>query len=74
MRKIERVERLVFLAVPLTAVFTLLIAGTFGLAITRSITQPLARLVEGSKALARATFSIKSLLPEETNSLTLGGY
>ena len=30
-RKIERVERLVFLAVPLTAVFTLLIAGTFGL-------------------------------------------
>ncbi|HMD06155.1 MAG TPA: PAS domain-containing protein, partial [Candidatus Acidoferrum sp.] len=55
-RKITRVQRLVFLVVPLTAVFTLLIAGTFGLAITRSITQPLARLVEGSKALARGDF------------------
>ena len=54
--KIKRVQRLVFLVVPLTAVFTLLIAGTFGLVITRSITQPLARLVEGSKALARGDF------------------
>src|SRR6202030_1410083 len=35
---------------------TLLIAATLGLAITRSITQPLARLVEGSKALARGEF------------------
>jgi len=55
--KIKRVQRLVFLVVPLTAVFTLLIAATLGLAITRSITQPLARLVEGSKALARGDFS-----------------
>jgi PAS domain S-box-containing protein len=53
---IQRVQRLVFLVVPLTAVFTLLIAATLGLAITRSITQPLARLVEGSKALARGEF------------------
>ncbi|MEA3004878.1 MAG: hypothetical protein QOI94_147, partial [Acidobacteriaceae bacterium] len=36
--------------------FTLLIAGTLGLAITRSITRPLAQLVEGSKALARGEF------------------
>ena len=49
-------QRLVFLVVPLTGFFTLLIAGTFGLAVTRSITQPLARLVEGSKALARGDF------------------
>jgi len=55
-RNIRRVERLVFMAVPLTAVFTLLIAATLGLAITRSITKPLARLVEGSKALARGQF------------------
>jgi PAS domain S-box-containing protein len=34
----------------------LLVAATLGLAITRSITQPLARLVEGSKALARGEF------------------
>jgi len=53
---IRRVQQRVFLIVPLTVVFTLLIAGTLGLAITRSITQPLARLVEGSKALARGEF------------------
>ena len=52
----RRVERLVFLVVPLTVVFTLLIAGTLGLAITRSITRPLAQLVEGSKALAQGEF------------------
>src|ERR1700736_5007472 len=55
-RNIKRVQRLVFLVVPLTVIFTLLIAATLGLAIPRSITQPLARLVEGSKALARGEF------------------
>jgi len=55
-RNIRRVQRLVFVVVPLTAVFSLLIAATLGLAITRSITQPLGRLVEGSKALARGEF------------------
>jgi PAS domain S-box-containing protein len=53
---IRRVQRLVFWIVPLTAVFTLLIAATLGLATTHSITQPLARLVEGSKALSRGEF------------------
>jgi PAS domain S-box-containing protein len=53
---IQRVERLVFVGVPLTAAFTLLIAAILGLAITRSITLPLDRLVEGSKALARGEF------------------
>src|ERR1700686_4263865 len=55
-RNIKRVQRLVFLVVPLTTVLTLLIAATLGVAITRSITQPLGRLVEGSKALARGEF------------------
>ena len=55
-RNIKRVQRLVFWIVPVTAVLTLLIAATLGLVITRSITQPLARLVEGSKALARGEF------------------
>jgi len=55
-QNIRRVQRLVFWIVPLTAVLTLLIAATLGLAITRSITQPLARLVEGSRALARGEF------------------
>ena len=53
---LRRVQQRVFLIVPLTAVFTLLIAATMGLAITRSITQPLERLVAGSKALALGDF------------------
>jgi PAS domain S-box-containing protein len=55
-QNIMRVQRLVFMIAPLTAVLTLLIAATLGLAITRSITKPLARLVEASKALARGQF------------------
>lgn len=55
-QNIRRVQRLVFWIVPLTAIFTLLIAATLGVSITRSITRPLARLVEGSKALARGEF------------------
>jgi PAS domain S-box-containing protein len=55
-RNIKRVQRLVFVMVPLTALVTLLIAATLGVAITRSITRPLARLVEGSQALARGEF------------------
>jgi len=55
-RNIKRVQRLVFLVVPLTVAFTFLVAATLGLAITRSITQPLAGLVEASKALARGEF------------------
>src|ERR1017187_9671092 len=53
---VSRVQRLVFLVVPITAAVALLIAAALGLAITRSITSPLARLVEGSKALARGEF------------------
>ena len=53
---VRRVQRLVFLVVPITAVVALLIAAALGLAITRSITGPLARLVEGSRALARGEF------------------
>ena len=56
MLNIRDVQRLVFWIVLLTAVFTLLIAATLGVAITRSITQPLAALLEGSKALARGEF------------------
>jgi nitrogen fixation/metabolism regulation signal transduction histidine kinase len=56
MLNIRSVQRLVFWIVLLTAVFTLLIAATLGVAITRSITQPLAVLLEGSKALARGEF------------------
>ena len=53
---IARAERRMFLAVPITGFLTLLIAAGLGIAITRSITKPLGRLVEGSKALARGEF------------------
>src|SRR5882757_4746770 len=71
-RNIRRVQRLVFVVVPLTAVFTLLIAATLGLAITRSITQPLARLVEGSKALARGEFDHQVALAGKDELAELG--
>src|ERR1700692_655603 len=69
---IKRVQRLVFVVVPLTAAFTLLIAATLGLAITRSITQPLARLVEGSKALARGEFQYEVTIKGEDELAHLG--
>jgi len=50
------VQRRILLIVPLAAVLTLFLAAVLGLAITRSITRPLGRLVEGSKALARGEF------------------
>jgi transcriptional regulator with GAF, ATPase, and Fis domain/HAMP domain-containing protein len=53
---ISRAERRIFLAVPITGFVTLLIAAGLGIVITRSITEPLGQLVEGSKALARGEF------------------
>jgi methyl-accepting chemotaxis protein len=55
-QNISRAERRIFLAVPITGFVTLLIAAGLGVVITRSITEPLGRLVEGSKALARGEF------------------
>jgi PAS domain S-box-containing protein len=68
----RRVQRLVFVIVPITAVFALLIAATLGLTITRSITQPLARLVEGSKALARGEFQHQVAIQGEDELAHLG--
>jgi DNA-binding NtrC family response regulator/HAMP domain-containing protein len=53
---IRQARRRILLIAPATAVLTLLIAAFLGLAIRRSITQPLGRLMEGSKALARGDF------------------
>jgi len=69
---IRRVQRRVFLLVTLTAVFSLLTAGTLGLTITRSITQPLDRLVEGSKALARGEFQHQVAISGEDELAHLG--
>jgi PAS domain S-box-containing protein len=54
--QVARLEKRILLIVPVTAVFTLLLAAFLGLAITRSITEPLGLLMEGSKALARGEF------------------
>jgi PAS domain S-box-containing protein len=54
--QVTRSQNRILLIVPLTTVFTLLIAAYLGLAITCSITEPLEQLMEGSKALARGEF------------------
>jgi PAS domain S-box-containing protein len=54
--QVVHLQRRILWIVPLTAVFTLLIAAFLGTAITRSISEPLAMLVEGSTALARGEF------------------
>jgi PAS domain S-box-containing protein len=58
-QSIRRVERRVFIMVPATSILTVLIASALAVGITRSITGPLARLVEGSKRLARGQFDYK---------------
>ena len=55
--KIEHAQRQILYIAPITAGLTLLFAAFLGSAITRSITHPLGRLMEGSAALARGDFS-----------------
>jgi PAS domain S-box-containing protein len=57
--KIAQAQRRIVLIVLITAVLTLLFAALLGVAITRSITVPLGRLMEGSKALAGGDFSYR---------------
>jgi len=54
---IRQAQRRIFLTVLITTAMTLLFAGFLGLAITRSITRPLGRFVEGSAAVASGDFS-----------------
>ena len=54
---IAQVQRRILLIVPVTTILTLLFATFLGLSITHSITHPLGRLMEGSRALARGDFS-----------------
>src|SRR6267378_3110605 len=53
---VARMEHRMFLVVAITGFVTLLIAAGLGVAITRSITEPLGRLIEGFKALTRGEF------------------
>jgi PAS domain S-box-containing protein len=69
---IRQVQHRIFLVVPTTVVLTLLIAGTLGLVITRSITRPLEQLVEGSKMLAGGDFKHRVPVQGEDELAQLG--
>jgi PAS domain S-box-containing protein len=69
---IRQVQHWIFMVVPTTVVLTLLIAGTLGLVITRSITRPLEQLVEGSKMLARGEFKHRVPVQGEDELAQLG--
>jgi len=69
---IRRVQHWIFLVVPASVALTLLVAGTLGLAITRSITRPLEQLVEGSKMLAGGDFKHRVAIQGEDELAQLG--
>jgi PAS domain S-box-containing protein len=69
---IRQVQHWIFIVVPTTVVLTLLIAGTLGLVITRSITRPLEQLVEGSRMLARGEFEHRVPIQGEDELAQLG--
>jgi PAS domain S-box-containing protein len=69
---IRQVQHWIFIVVPTTVVLTLLIAGTLGLVITRSITRPLEQLVKGSKMLARGEFKHRVPIHGEDELAQLG--
>jgi len=70
---IREVQQRIFVVVPITVALTLLIAGTLGFVITRSITHPLEQLVEGSKMLARGEFKHRVPIEGEDELAQLGG-
>ena len=69
---IHQVQQRIFIVVPATVALTLLIAGTLGLVITRSITRPLEQLVEGSKMLAQGEFQHRVPVQGEDELAQLG--
>jgi PAS domain S-box-containing protein len=69
---VRQVQQRIFIVVPTTIILTLLIAGTLGLVITRSITRPLEQLVEGSKMLARGDFKHRVTIQGEDELAQLG--
>ncbi len=69
---IRQVQHWIFIVVPTTVVLTLLIAGTLGMVITRSITRPLEQLVEGSRMLAGGDFKHRVPIQGEDELAQLG--
>jgi PAS domain S-box-containing protein len=67
-----KAQQRILVIVPLTAVFTLLVAAFLGLLVTGSITRPLAKLVTGSRALAKGDFSHRIQLEGDDELATVG--
>ena len=72
LEKIRRVQRFMMLVVPLSTLITLLFAAFLGVVITRSITDPLYRLMEASKALARGDFDHRVAIKGDDELTKLG--
>jgi DNA-binding NtrC family response regulator/PAS domain-containing protein len=70
---IGRAQQRIFLVVPITVPVTLLFAAFLGLAVTRSIAQPLGRLMEASKALGRGEFDHRVSVVGNDELAHLGG-
>jgi PAS domain S-box-containing protein len=71
LENIQRVQRRVFLMLPLTAIFTLLVAGMLGLAVTSSITGRLAELDSGARAWALGKFEHQVVVSGQDELATL---
>jgi PAS domain S-box-containing protein len=56
LESIRKMQRRVFVMLPITAIFTLLVAGMLGVSVTGSITRPLADLDAGAQAWAMGKF------------------
>lgn len=69
---IRQVQQWIFVVVPGTVILTLLIAGTLGFMVTRSITRPLDHLVEGSRRLAQGNFKHRVPIESEDELAQLG--
>lgn len=70
--RIQRLEVRVFAMHLLTALLTLLVAGLLGVVVTRSITQPLAELDAGARALALGDFQHRVTVGGKDELATLG--
>jgi len=71
LESIQRMQRRVFVMLPITAVFTLLVAGMLGLAVTRSITRPLSDLDAGAQAWALGDFQFQVAVAGQDELATL---
>jgi signal transduction histidine kinase/HAMP domain-containing protein len=69
---IGQAERRMVLIVSATGAITVLIAAVLGVILTRSITRPLERLMEGSRALARGEFQHQIYVVGEDELAELG--